>query len=289
MAALLLNIAALTRRTGVAADTLRKWEQRYGVLQPMRTAGGQRRYTELDVQRVEWLRDRIAEGWRIGEAARVLDEADTVALDRPDDLRQGLIDAVHTTNPQRISSILDQAFSVLPLTQALTEVVAPALRWTGEAWHRGELSIAQEHAITSKVRAHLGKLLSDGRGGARGVAVLACAPEEQHDIGLMMLAVMLRADGWRVEFLGADTPVETALQFAEKIGASMLCVSAARAASVELVRATLKTTSVPPGTALVLGGSAVDRDLARELQATYADEALDVAVARLRKLARSAT
>ena len=59
MPAPLLNIAALSRRTGIAPDTLRKWELRYGVLRPVRTAGGQRRYSELDVQRVEWLRDRI--------------------------------------------------------------------------------------------------------------------------------------------------------------------------------------------------------------------------------------
>ena len=108
---------------------------------------------------------------------------------------------------------------MLPLEQALAEVVTPALQWAGEAWHRGELSVAQEHAITAKVRAHLGKLISEGRGGVRGSAVLACAPGEHHDIGLLMLAVMLRADGWRVEFLGADTPVDAAVAFAERIGA----------------------------------------------------------------------
>jgi DNA-binding transcriptional MerR regulator len=283
MSAPLLNIAALARRTGVAADTLRKWEQRYGVIQPARTAGGQRRYTETDAQRVEWLRDRIRDGWRIGEAARVLDEAGTVALDEPTELLAALIDAVRTTEPQRVSATLDQTFSVLPLERALTEVVTPALRWTGEAWNRGELSIAQEHAITAKVRAHLGKLLSDGRGAVLGVAVLACAPDEQHDIGLLMLAVVLRADGWRVEYLGADTPVETAVAFSEEIGASMLCISAARAESIDLVRAALATTAPPAGTALVLGGAAVDAEVASELRAIYTDDALDLAVARLRR------
>ncbi len=100
MPAALLNIAALSRRTGVAADTLRKWEQRYGVLRPERTAGGQRRYSEADVQRVEWLRDRINDGWRIGEAARVLDGAETAALDDPAELRESLIAAVQATEPQ---------------------------------------------------------------------------------------------------------------------------------------------------------------------------------------------
>lgn len=285
MAAPLLNIAALSRRTGIAPDTLRKWEQRYGVLRPVRTAGGQRRYTETDVQRVEWLRDRIRDGWRVGEAARVLDEAGSAALDEPGELRDALIASIRESEPQILSATLDQAFAVLPLEQALTEVITPALRWTGEAWHRGELSIAREHAITAKVRAHLGKLLSDGRGGMHGVAVLACAPGEQHDIGLLMLAVMLRADGWRVEFLGADTPVDAALTFAEDVGASMLCISATRTESVDLLRVSLASTPPPPGAALVIGGATVTPETARELRATYADGRLDVAVARLRRLA----
>ena len=284
MAAPLLNIAALAQRTGVAADTLRKWEQRYGVLRPVRTVGGQRRYTETDVQRVEWLRDRIRDGWRIGEAARVLDEASSAALEAPGELHDALIAAIRDSEPQMLSAMLDQAFAVLPLQQTLTEVITPVLRWTGEAWQAGELSIAQEHAITAKVRAHLGKLLSDGRGGVHGVTVLACGPGEQHDIGLLMLAVMLRADGWRVEFLGADTPVETTLSFAEDIGASMVCISAARTESVDLLRASLSAMASPAAT-LVIGGAAVTPELARGLRATYADGKLDVAVSRLRKLA----
>ena len=285
MAAPLLNISALSRRTGVAPDTLRKWEQRYGVLNPTRTAGGQRRYTEMDVQRVEWLRDRIRDGWRVGEAARVLDEAGSAALDEPAELRDALIASIRDYEPQLVSATLDQAFAVLPLEQALTEVITPALQWTGEAWHDGELSIAQEHAITAKVRAHLGKLLSDGRGGVHGVAVLACAPGEQHDIGLLMLAVMLRADGWRVEFLGVDTPIDTAIAFAGRIGATMLCISATRSESVDLLR-TARTSLAPPPTAtLVIGGAAIDPETALDLRAIYADGRLDLAVARLRKLA----
>src|SRR5205085_10342850 len=67
-----LNIAALARRTGVQPDTLRKWEHRYGVIRPDRTPGGQRRYSEVDVARVEWLKSRLEEGYRIGEAAALL-------------------------------------------------------------------------------------------------------------------------------------------------------------------------------------------------------------------------
>jgi methanogenic corrinoid protein MtbC1 len=285
MTAPLLNIAALSRRTGIAPDTLRKWELRYGVLRPERTPGGQRRYSEQDVQRVEWLRDRIRDGWRIGEAARVIDEASAAALDEPTELRDAVIASIRDSDPVTLSATLDQAFAVLPVEQALTDVVTPALRWTGEAWHRGELSVAQEHAISAKVRAHLGRLISDGQGGVHGVAVLACAPGERHDIGLLMLAVMLRTDGWRVEFLGADTPVAEAITFADDVGATMLCLSASRTESLESLRSAIAAASPPDGLALVLGGPAVTPEIARDLRATYADGELDLAVARLRKLA----
>jgi methanogenic corrinoid protein MtbC1 len=285
MTAAMLNIAALSRRTGVAPDTLRKWEQRYGVLRPVRTAGGQRRYSEMDVQRVEWLRDRIRDGWRIGEAARVIDEATSVALDEPSDLRDTLIAAIAENDPRAVSATLDQAFAVLRLEQALAEVVTPALQWAGDAWHRGELSVAQEHAITAKVRAHLGKLISEGRGGVRGSAVLACAPGEHHDIGLLMLAVTLRADGWRVEFLGADTPVDAAVAFAERIGAGMLCLSASRTESVDVLRDALGAVEPSGLIVIVVGGAAITPEIAGELEATYADARLDLAVERLRTYA----
>ena len=285
MTAALLNIAALSRRTGVAPDTLRKWEQRYGVLRPVRTAGGQRRYSEMDVQRVEWLRDRIRDGWRIGEAARVIDEATSVALDEPSDLRDTLIAAIEENDPRAVSATLDQAFAVLPLGQALAEVVTPALQWAGDAWHRGELSVAQEHAVTAKVRAHLGKLISEGQGGVRGSAVLACAPGEHHDIGLLMLAVMLRADGWRVEFLGADTPVDAAVAFAERIGAGMLCLSASRTESVDVLKDALAAVEPSDLMMIVVGGAAMTPEIAGELEATYADARLDLAVERLRTAA----
>jgi methanogenic corrinoid protein MtbC1 len=280
----LLNIAALSRRTGVAPDTLRKWEQRYGVLQPTRTAGGQRRYSERDIQRVQWLRDRLDEGWRIGEAARVLQETAAPPLSDPADLREALILAALGDDPAQASATLDQALAVLPLEQAFDDVIAPTLRTIGDAWHRGEISVAQEHALTAKVRTRLDRLLSDPRGAARGTAVLACAPGEQHDVGLLMLAVAMRADGWRVEYLGPSTPAADALEFAEAIGAALVCISATRDATVEQLRDELDSLGARPALTLVVGGAAVDAGAAHALGVLHADDRLDPAVEKLRTL-----
>jgi MerR family transcriptional regulator, light-induced transcriptional regulator len=215
MASTGLNIAALARRTGVRPDTLRKWEQRYGILRPDRTPGGQRRYGEADVARVEWLKARLGEGYRIGEAATLLGASDNRAVGRStEELRAGILAALERTDADAVDQLLDQTLVVLPLDDALTEVIFPTLRRVGDLWADGRLSVAQEHLYSTAVRARLERLLADPRAAVRGVAVLACAPGELHDIGLLTIAVALRADGWRVTYLGAATPYADALELA---------------------------------------------------------------------------
>src|SRR3954470_16161947 len=106
-----LNIAALAQRTGIAPDTLRKWEQRYAILHPERTAGGQRRYSERDVVRVEWLRERLEEGYRIGEAASLLGDAVEPARSKEDQLHAILVSLEHGEAGE-VGLRLDQAFAL---------------------------------------------------------------------------------------------------------------------------------------------------------------------------------
>ena len=277
-----LNIAALAKRTGVAPDTLRKWEQRYGVLRPSRTSGGQRRYDESDVARVEWLTARLAEGWRIGEAAALLGKGDAPASSA--ELRRAILQAVADADGERIGRLLDHAFALFDLEETLVAVVHPLLEDVGRGWAEDRLSVAQEHLVTAAIRARLERLLADARGGVRGVAVLACAPGERHELGLLMLAVLLRADGWQVAYLGADTPLEDTLEFARTISARIVCLSAADGARVDELESALAGVRMPEGAALVLGGSGVTRQRAAAVGAVYVDGDLRGAVAALRAM-----
>jgi len=252
-----LNIAALTRLTGVPPDTIRKWEQRYGVLRPQRTAGGQRRYTELDVARVKWLKARLDEGYRIGEAAALL--GTTAPGGAPDDLRRTLVEATVRCDVRTLVLAIDQALALDVPETAFARVLGPALVEIGELWQKGELSVAQEHLATSTVRAALQRLLSDPRGRVRGTAVLACAPGERHEIALLMLAVLLRADGWEVAYLGPDTPVADAVALAGELEASALVFSATRGEAAATLRADLLAAEVPDHLRVVLGGRAIDK------------------------------
>jgi MerR family transcriptional regulator, light-induced transcriptional regulator len=248
-----LNIAALTRRTGVPADTIRKWEQRYGVLCPERTSGGQRRYTEIDVARVEWLKARIHEGYRIGEAAALLGSS-AAAPESSAGLRTAFVEAARASDIDALGRLVEHTLALASLDEALTAVLAPALIDIGELWAAGELTVAQEHLASSAVRSALQRLLADARASVRGVAVLACAPGERHEIGLMMLAVLLRCDGWQVAFLGADTPLEDALGFATTIGATALCFSAATPEGARDVRGWIDDQRVPDTLEVTIGG-----------------------------------
>jgi MerR family transcriptional regulator, light-induced transcriptional regulator len=220
-----LNIAALSRRTGVAPDTLRKWEQRYQILRPKRTAGGQRRYDERDVARVEWLCERLREGYRIGEAATLLGTTQVTTTRTPEDHLRTMLTAVDAGDAAQIGLLLDQAFALHGVDDTLEKILRPLLETIGERWQSGELTVAEEHLVTEAVRSRLGHLLADAGGGVRGSAVLACPQGERHELGLMMLAIALRRDGWKVVYLGADTPVDDAVAVAHRQSARLLGIS----------------------------------------------------------------
>jgi methanogenic corrinoid protein MtbC1 len=281
-----LNIAALAHRTGVAPDTLRKWEQRYRILQPTRTAGGQRRYSERDVVRVEWLRQRLSEGYRIGEAATLLGGAAAPAPARsPAEQVDGILASAARGNAADIGLRLDQAFALHSVEEALETVVDPLLRAVGARWETGELGVADEHLVSEAVRSRLGHLLAETGGGTHGTAVLACAPGERHELGLMMAAIALRRDGWNAVYLGCDTPVGDALALAERLSARVLGISVSSAALSKALQQALRVAPRPGGLAVVIGGAGATPKLAKSLEASLAPRELPAAVGALRMYA----
>ena len=282
MSAAGLNIAALAKRTGVAADTLRKWEQRYKILSPTRTSGGQRRYSEVDVSRVQWLVERLRDGYRIGEAATLLGGTAGDTSRTPQEHLDALLAAAKAADTESVSRVLDQAFALHPLVETLTSVVEPLLRRVGDEWKAGNFTVAQEHLVSEAVRARIERLLADARGGVRGLAVLACPPGERHDCGLLMLAVMLRADGWQVAYLGADTPLEDAFELAGRLDATALCLSATMPETMSTLTTALGRRAKFD---VVVGGSAATAKAVEPTGARYASPSLPSAVAELRALA----
>ena len=150
------------------------------------------------------------------------------------------------------------------------ELIAPALREVGEGWEKGEVTIGEEHtatAVASRIIGRLGPLLTR-RGPTRGTVVLAGAPGERHTLPMVMLADLLRADGWEVIELGGDTPVDdlvAAARHADRLAAVAISVGSEQTAA-GAARAARRVRAAAPGTPVLIGGPAVvDADMARRL------------------------
>jgi DNA-binding transcriptional MerR regulator len=254
-----LRIGELSKRSGVSPELLRAWERRYGLLRPVRSAGGLRLYTPADVERVRVMRRHLDDGLAAAEAAALAlragvgDEAAPMAL-RPEGLRDELADALDRYDEPRAQAILDRLLAVATVDTLLSDVVLPYLRELGERWLRGEASVAQEHFASSVVR---GRLLGLARGWGLGLgptAVLACLPGEQHDLGLIAFGLALRLRGWRIVYLGSDSPIETVEEVSRQLDPSLVVLTAVSSARVEPVVTQLQ--ALAGRHRLALGGAA---------------------------------
>ena len=103
--------------------------------------------------------------------------------------------------------VLDRLIAEYSLTTVLRDVVMPYLKEQGDRWQRGEISLIQEHFASQILRGRLAGLARGWATGSGPVAVIACPPHELHDLAAMVFGIVLHRGGWRVIYLGADTPV----------------------------------------------------------------------------------
>jgi methanogenic corrinoid protein MtbC1 len=236
-----LRIGELSRRSGVSPELLRAWEHRYGLLSPTRSDGGFRLYSAEDERRIAMMREHLERGVSAAEAAR-LTLAEQAAPEAPA-LERGIGDlraALDGFDEGAAQAALDRLLSAFSVELVLREVVLPYLRELGERWERGEASVAQEHFASQVLR---GRLLGLARGWDRGAgprAVLACMPGEQHDLGLIAFGLALRDRGWRVVFLGPDTPLDTLTDAAAALRPDAVVLSATTPGHFERGREALR-------------------------------------------------
>ena len=209
-----LRIGELARRTGVSPELLRAWEHRYGLLQPSRSAGGFRLYSPADEARVRRMTRLIADGVSAAEAARQAHTADQAppAPEPPivDQLADQLRTALDRFDGAGAHAALDRLLGSVSVDAVVADVVLPYLRDLGDRWAAGRASVAQEHFASHLLRGRLLAIARDWDRGDGPALLLACLPGEAHDLGLLIFGILAARSGWRVTFLGADTPIDTA-------------------------------------------------------------------------------
>jgi len=206
-----LRIGQLSKRVGESPELLRAWETRYGIVVPERSEGGLRLYSPADEQRIRVMQRHIAQGLAPAEAARlaklVVDPVrEPGGAPSPTDVGQALEHHFKVLDEPGAQTTLDHLFSSFPLEVALSAVILPFLGGLGRRWERAEATVADEHFASNVIG---GRLRTLARGWGDGVgpqAVLACPPGERHELGLLCFGLVLRGRGWRITYLGAETP-----------------------------------------------------------------------------------
>lgn len=255
-----IRIGELARRTGVSPELLRAWERRYGLLRPERSAGGYRLYSSDDEHRVRAMTAELERGISASEAARLS------LGDRTDVPSAGtLVEALDRFDDVGAHAALDRLLSSLTLETVLRDSVLPGVRDLGERWQRREITIAQEHFASNLLR---GRLLGLARGWDRGSgprALLACPTGEQHDLSLIAFGLALREHGWRITYLGADTPVATIAETATELRPALVVMSAVDPERLSVCAEALRELAAQ--FPLALAGAGASEDLVAKLGA----------------------
>ena len=267
----LLRIGELSRRLGVSDYVLRAWESRYGLLQPVRSAGGFRLYSEADALRIRRMQAHLGRGLSAAEAARAVLEEDNEAgpgraagpghVPAPgSELSGALRQVLDAFDEPGAQAALDRLLSDLSLTTVLRDVVLPYLTELGERWEQGTASVAQEHFATNVIRGRLAGLARGWGNGHGPRAVLACPPGELHDLALMIFGIALNRNGWRIEYLGMSTPVEELAQIVDARQPDLVVLAATLPQNLEPLTAQL--TALARRAPLALAGAGATAEIA---------------------------
>jgi DNA-binding transcriptional MerR regulator/methylmalonyl-CoA mutase cobalamin-binding subunit len=270
------SIKAVAQATGLTVETLRAWERRYGIVVPVRDAGGRRVYRAEDVLRLRRLREATERGHPIGRLAGLSDDALASVLDESSDRRiraasnafvARILEAAQRFRTAECEQALTLAIATLSPQQLVSEVLQPLLREVGERWHRGELAISQERLVSTVVRRHVGLMLDAYDRGARRAAILfATLPGERHELGLLMSAMVCASRGFKVQYLGPDLPAGEIARFASESGAAVVALSVVLGDRLPELPAQLRelASGLPEAVSIWVGGGAA-RTLPREL------------------------
>jgi DNA-binding transcriptional MerR regulator len=265
----LLRIGELSRRVGVPVESLRAWERRYGLVAPSRTRGGFRLYGEDDVARVLAMRSHLDAGLSAAQAARLslAEDAAVTAAPAPVADASGLVAALDRFDETGAQRALDRLLAALTLDVVLRDVVVPYLHDLGERWERGQASVAQEHFASNLLRGRLMALARSWDRGSGPRALLACAEGDLHDLPLLGFGLVLREHGWRISYLGADTPVASVVQAARTLAPDAVVVSGTVSGAFDVIATRLREVALTAP--LYLAGAAADHRVAQRAHGSY--------------------
>ena len=247
---------------------LRAWQRRHGVPPTKRSAPGDRLYPEEDAPAARWIREHTNWGAGVRRAVELSNGSASAPGARAslEAARYTLLDHLLAGEEGKAGAVLGTAVSGRGVEAVCAEVVEPVLVLVGELWHRGVIGVAHEHWITASLKSVLIRLLAEEKkAGPDGIkVVVGCAPEELHEMGLLMLALFLARRGLDVLYLGQAVPLEDLGVFARGCDAEAVFLSASQKQRAKRVLAALPEFEAVSGARVFVGGLAFEDESLRK-------------------------
>jgi MerR family transcriptional regulator, light-induced transcriptional regulator len=304
------TIKAAAWQTGIRPVTLRAWERRHEILNPHRTDNHYRMYSERDIAILRWLKFRVDEGVSIRSAVNELRSMTSKSIwpeaiphaptpapaPNPTSVHpvlyaRQLAQALIAHDENHAGDLLRELHAQYDLLTVFIDVLSPAIQQISHARYLSEISAADDRFSNAYLRSKLLSLLQayPSRNHAP-LILIGCAPMELHELNSLMLAVLLRSEGYRVEYLGPDIPVEDLADYSQDVQPSMVILSASSEFTArEMRRMKEMLRKVRSAPVFAYSGEAFDclPQLRTEIPGTYLDNHLEVAMNTARGLLRS--
>lgn len=238
-------LRVVTQRTGLSPDLIRAWERRYGVVTPVRSAGGQRLYSDDDIEHLARLHRAVLAGRSIGQVASLTREAlaELLASDAPQGVNPapshdpGALAEVQASHDEcraaidrldavALESCLKRAALRFSVPVLLESLLTPLLRDIGDRWEAGSLQPVHEHLASVEVHRLLSWLVQSARIEGEAPHLVVTTPAGQlMELGALMVAVMAAYEGWKVSWLGPDLPSADIIAAVDRLRPDALAVS----------------------------------------------------------------
>ena len=223
-------IRTVSEITGVNAVTLRAWERRYGLIKPSRTPKGHRIYSRQDIQLIQEILNRLAQGMSISQITRaLLEQGSSEVIEAAtswDQYARRMITAIAAFDEAALDVAYNDAMSLYPVDIVTIRLIMPLLRQLGERWQGRSGAIAEEHFFSVYLRNKLGARFHHQNLKNFGPKlIVACLPGEHHEFGVLLFALTANNRGFQIILLGADLPVAELIHVVAQTGSQAIVLA----------------------------------------------------------------
>jgi methanogenic corrinoid protein MtbC1 len=230
------SISDVEREIGVAKETLRVWERRYGFPLPLRDGLGERRYPLVQVEKLRVIKRLIDLGARPGkimqagmpELQRMANAAQAMPKGACSPLLHTCMSLIKSHRIHDLRNGLSQAILQDGLRRFVLDVAAPLTAMVGDAWASGEFAVFEEHLYTESLQMVMRSAMLATAPPAELAApriLLTTVPQERHALGLLMVEALMTLAGAHCLSLGVQTPIAEILLAAEKQRVDVIALS----------------------------------------------------------------